>query len=237
MEAYFWYEVWANFVVAVLAQLSVSHLRERGEAVERLAQAQDRGLAARQQLARAQLQAIQARVDPQLLFETLKAVKRFYQHETERAERLLDELAAFLRAALPRLRSTRSTLELEFQMVASYARLQQIGFERPVALHVDLPSELVNEGFPAGLLLPLSISLLEGQAEPRIELAASADEQRLRVSVLVNAAPADAAWERLAAALHDLYGGRATCRQVPAFPPRPSAADVNLELEVPREPA
>ena len=236
VETWFWYTLWANFVVVVLAVLALGHLRERRQAVERLAQAQDQGRAVRQQLARAQLQQIQARVDPQLLFDTLGAVKAFYQDEADRAERLLDELATFLRAALPGLRSTRSTLELEFELVACYTRLLRIAFDRQVRLTLKLPPGLANQGFPAGLLLPLSIQLLEGGADRRIELSATADERHLRVAIMLDAAPSDAPLEWLTAALSDLYGGGAGCRWTTG-PAQPGARCATLELETPRDPS
>jgi hypothetical protein len=68
-------------------------------------------------------------VDPQLLFDMLAAVKRFYEQDVTRAEALLDDLTAFLRVALSRLRSAQSTLELEFGLVQSYVRLLR-GAER-----------------------------------------------------------------------------------------------------------
>ena len=68
---------------------------------------------ARRRLAYAQLKAVQARIDPQLLFDMLDAVRRAYESEPERAERLLDELVAFLRAALPRLQDASSSVPRE----------------------------------------------------------------------------------------------------------------------------
>jgi hypothetical protein len=236
MEAMFGYMLWANLVVMVLAVLAISHLQTRRRAVERLAEAQDQGRAARQKLALAQLQAIQARVDPQLLFDTLGAVKRFYQHEAGRAEGLLDELATFLRAALPRPRGTRSSLEFEFHLVASYTRLQQIAFDRPVRCTLDLRAAVASEAFPAGLLLPLASGLIEAHPEPTIDLAAAAGEHDLQVSVRAKAPPETAAWERLTAALGDLYGGRARARWW-RDAARAGEANVIVEVEVPRDPS
>jgi len=234
-EAWFWYTLWANLVTVALAAVALNHLRERRHAVERLAAAQDAGRAVRQQLAHAQLQAIQARVDPQLLFNMLAAVKRFYDQSAERAERLLDELTAFLRAALPRLRSARSSLEAEFQLVASYARLQQLAFDRPISYTVSLPAELSAAEFPAGVLQPLAVRVLEKiTGEVRIELAAEANESTLTVSVVANISPDGAAREQLSVALADLYGDRAHCRWASASSPTGGARSM-IELEVPRE--
>jgi hypothetical protein len=235
IEAWFWYTMWANLVIVVLAILTLDHLRERRLAVERLGAVQDRGRAVRQELAQAQLMAIQARVDPQLLFDMLKAVKRFYQQDAGRAEHLLDELAAFLRAALPRLRSPHSSLEVEFQLVASYTRLLQIASDTPVRFTMDLPSSMSGERFPAGLLLPLATCLIDKQTgDRRIGLRASAGGVGPCVSIVAGAAVGADEANRLVAALDNLYGGRARCRALPDCGPAYRETAV-LELEVPRE--
>ena len=79
----------------------------------RLAAAQAAQRATRRRLVHSRLQAVQARIDPQLLFEMLDAVRRAYDDDVSRAERLLDELVTFLRAALPRVRSTSSSVRRE----------------------------------------------------------------------------------------------------------------------------
>lgn len=235
IEAWFWYTLWANLVIVVLAIVTLVHLRERRLAVNRLSAAQDEGRAVRQQLAQAQLMAIQARVDPQLLFDMLKAVKRFYQQDAERAEHLLDELAAFLRAALPRLRSPHSSLEVEFQLVAAYTRLLRIAFDTPVRFTIDLPASMAGDRFPAGLLLPLAMRLIDRQTgDRRLGLCASVGGIGLCVSIVAGAQVGGAEAERLGAALHDLYGGRARCRALPVCASASGETAV-VELEVPRE--
>ena len=144
-------------MIGGMALVIIDRLRQRQQGVQQLAQAQEHGRVVRQQLAAAQLQTIQARVDPQLLFDMLAAVKRFYERDAQRAELMLDELAAFLRAALPRLRSARSTLEIEFDLVRSYVRLLRWCADAPVELDIRQPEALATAAFPAGVLLPLLI--------------------------------------------------------------------------------
>jgi hypothetical protein len=152
---WFWYTLWMNALVAVLALEITQRLHARRRAIEQLARLREHGRLVRQQLASAQLQAIQARVDPQLLFDILGTVRRFYQHDTAAAERLLDDLTAFLRAALPRLWHARSTLEVEFGLVACLGRLLRSAGQGGFDVALDLPGQLAGTAFPAGLLLPL----------------------------------------------------------------------------------
>jgi hypothetical protein len=227
-----WYEVWVRTMLALLALLIVRRLGARRLAVQRLAERQEHGRVVRQRLAYAQLQAIQARVDPQLLFDMLAAVKRYYQHDAQRAERLLDELTTFLRAALPRLRSARSSLEVEFALVGCYVRMLRAAGDAAIEFEESLPEALANAVFPAGLLLPLMTRAERcAGADRRIALDAQAQgEAALRVCVSDAVAPDGAALERLRASLADLYGERAGLRVRPL-----GLAGAEIELEVPRE--
>jgi hypothetical protein len=120
--------------------------------------------------------------------------------------------------------------------VECYLRLLRIAFGRRNRLVLDLPPALAEQPFPAGLLLPLSIQLLEGRAEMQMEFAAAADEHCVRVAVTLDAAPADASMGWLSAALDNLYGGAGGCRWRSAAAQHAAGCAV-LELEVPRDPS
>ncbi len=220
-----WYEAWMRALMGLLALVIVEKLRARHRAVERLAERHQRSTLVRRQLAYAQLQAIQARVDPQLLFDTLAAVKRLYERDVARAELLLDELTAFLRAALPRLRSARSSLDVEFGLVGCYVRMLRAAGDAAIELEASLPAALAHAAFPAGLLLPL---VAGQQAAPRrIGLEAQTGAGGvLHVRVTDSAAPAATAIARLRASLADLYGERAQLR---------TRGPTDIGLEVPHE--
>ena len=152
---WFWYTLWTYALVNVLALVAIDGLRRRQQAASHLAAAQEQGRIVRQQIASARLLAIQARVDPQFLFDMLAAVKGFYEHDAARAEQLLDELAAFLRAALPRLRSARSSLKVECGLVQAHVQLLRVAGAARIDLHLELRRDLATAVFPAGVLLPL----------------------------------------------------------------------------------
>ena len=66
------------------------------------------------------LQAMQARVEPQFLFNTLAQVEHLYESNPALAERILDDLIAYLRAAMPLMRSTSSTVAQEIELARTY---------------------------------------------------------------------------------------------------------------------
>lgn len=227
--AWFWYTLWTTTMAGGFALVAVDGLHGRQQAATHLAQAQEQGRIARQQLAAAQLSAIQARVDPQLLFDMLATVKRFYELEAPRAERLLDDLSAFLRAALPRLRSERSTLAVEFGLVQAYVRLLSCAGAASIELLIELPAEMATLRFPAGVLLPLLVA--DGAMPRRVTLVATAQDQAMRVRMSDTTVPAAATLERLRRSLSDLYGDHGKLHV------RAQGAGAQIQLEVPRESA
>jgi type II secretory pathway pseudopilin PulG len=227
--SWFWYVLWWNTVAGLITLAAVGGLRGRQEAATQLAEAQERGRLARQQLAAARLSAIQARVDPQLLFDMLSKVKGFYERDAPRAERLLDDLSAFLRAALPRLRSEHSTLTAELALVQAYVRLLSCAGTASIELVIRVPPDSGPLGFPAGVLLPL---LAADRATPRrVTLQVSTQDGALRVLMNDTAMPGAATLGRLRRSLSDLYGERSKLHALG------QGASAQLELEVPLEPA
>jgi hypothetical protein len=85
---------WSLMLVALYMTLQASR-----RASERLHEMQLAALAAERALVEGDLRAMQARVDPDLLFDTLLAVDRAYARSTRSGEEALDALIGFLRAA------------------------------------------------------------------------------------------------------------------------------------------
>jgi len=185
---------------------------ESEEASRRLQQLQREQQAARRRLVEAQLQAMQARVDPQMFFDVLDSVQRLYATEPQRAEALLDELVVFLRAALPRLRSPSSTLAQELELVASYFRLQTLRGGAPASVRVTLPDALAERTFPAGVFLPL---LSDAQtAAIDVDARPGDDTDDITVSLRTGRAPSPRVLDQVRETLTALYGSAATldCR-------------------------
>jgi hypothetical protein len=194
------------------------------EAARRLQQLQREQRAARRRLVEAQLQAMQARVDPQMFFDVLDAVQRLYATDASRAEAMLDELVVFLRAALPRLRSASSTLAQEFELAASYFRLQTLRGIAPAAVHIALPDGLASHAFPAGVILPLVSDTHSGVTEVNARRGAGGHD--ITVSLRFRRAPTTRALEQVRETLTALYGSAATleCRE--------TVPDANIETRI-----
>ncbi|HEY3177519.1 MAG TPA: histidine kinase [Casimicrobiaceae bacterium] len=200
--------VYAFVFSLIMALLFFAHLhrsRAQEEAAARLAAAQAAQHEARRRLGQARLQAVQARIDPQLLFEMLDAVRCAYEDDASRAERLLDQLATFLRAALPRLRSTSSSVLREAQLARAYAQLRTLASATDIDMRLDVSTDVADARFPPGVLLPLLVDALRVRAGA-CELIATRSSGDCRLVLTLPARPLDAAVARVRSLLADLYG-------------------------------
>lgn len=217
-----------GFTVAlVMALLYFAHLRRsraHERAAARLAAAQAAQRHARRRIVEARLQEVQSRIDPRILFDLLDAVRRLYDRDATLAERYLDELIDFLRAALPRLRSSSSSLLREAELARAFVRLNGLAGAVALGMTLEVAPAAMHARFPPGVLLPL----LERTAAP-CRLAASRSGGRCRVALALAAAPSEAAVARVRLLLTELYGAAGVVGI------RPTNGGVEVVVEVPYE--
>lgn len=100
------------------------------------------------------LAALQAQVDPALLFDALVAVEQAYDREDPAASARLERLIRHLRVALPRLRDAGATLGSEAELIDSYLDLLRDLGGVPPAFDSELGAQAATQ-LPPMLLLPL----------------------------------------------------------------------------------
>jgi len=212
-----------------MALIFFSHLQQcrmHEEAAQRLSAAKHAQREARRRLAQSHLQAVQARIDPQLLFDMLDAVRRAYESEPERAEQLLDQLVAFLRAALPRLQHASSSVPREAELVRALTRLHELAGRSEVGVTLEVPAEVMDARFPPGVLLPMFNDALQQVRAGTCALAATRQAADCRLVLTLPARPSEAILERVRSLLNDLYGSAAALSVDGASP----AARVTVEV-------
>ena len=74
----------------------------------------------------ARLRLLQAQVEPHFLFNTLANVQALVEAQSPQASKVLASLVAYLRAAVPRMEATSTTLEHELELVRAYLELMQM---------------------------------------------------------------------------------------------------------------
>ena len=102
-----------------------------------------------------ELQLMQAQVEPQFLFNTLRRISVLYETEASSAGRMLENLILYLRAALPHMRASTSTLGQELRLVQAYLNIECIREHGKLDFAFDIPDCLVSATFPPMVLLPL----------------------------------------------------------------------------------
>jgi hypothetical protein len=144
-----------SLVICTLAALGYFHRRQAMQRVAALQGAQLVSAQLTRQAFEARLQAMQARVEPQFLFNTLARVERLYATDAKLADRMLDDLIVYLRAALPQLRETASTVAREIELARAYLNVVQARKDDRLALKVVMARDACDVRFPPMILLPL----------------------------------------------------------------------------------
>jgi len=185
---------WVAVAIATLYGLGVAayvHWRRAQQSQARLHRVQTERARQLQQLQAQRLLALQAQVDPQLLFDTLRGVLDRVPHDPRAADALLADLIALLRAMLPGNgpAATRS-VQREWELLRAYAGIRG---GPPPRLHA--PPDTLPARVPPMLLLPM-LRLLQGAIGPARCCAFSArrDGPRLLLALAADddAAAADA---------------------------------------------
>jgi Histidine kinase len=129
------------------------------------------------------LLALQARVEPQFLFDTLQRVRDLIGASSGAAERLLADLIALLRALQPAAGATASTVEREFALVEAYARTSESRALMPPALTLEAADDAPKARFAPLVLLPALRRLAGDAPDARWQVGALRQGGRLRLVV------------------------------------------------------
>jgi sensor histidine kinase YesM len=137
----------ATFVYVDRKRARATQARFRAAEIQRVKKARE--------VLESRLQAMQARVEPQFLFNTLAQVKRLYELDPPLAGRMLDDLIAYLRAAMPRMRDTSSTLAQEIELARAYLAIVKVRLGDRLEYAIDVPDGIGDARMPPMMLLPL----------------------------------------------------------------------------------
>jgi len=135
------------------------------------------------------LQAMQARIEPQFLFNTLAQVERLYELDPSLAGRMLDDLIAYLRAAMPMMRDTSSTVAQEVELARTYLDIVKIRLGNRLTFDTHVPPGLEYARMPPMMLLPLvDHAIVHGlersRADGTLRIAIEVVERRLRLRIV-----------------------------------------------------
>ncbi len=203
----------ATFVYIERRRTRVAQARMRAAAIDRAHTAK--------RMLEARLQAMQARVEPQFLFNTLARVRLLYRSDAVLAERMLDELIAYLRAAMPKMRDTSSTLAQELELARAYLAIVRANLGDRFSFDIEEPAYIGDARMPPMMLLPLIDHAIVHGLEPSstpgsIRIRAEASKGRLQLGIFdsgtrfARETPGDDALASIRERLAALYGDDAS---------------------------
>jgi Histidine kinase len=170
-----------------IATAAYAEWRRAQETLARV-QAAEVGRARQEQLVQsARLLALQARVEPQFLFDALQRVRALVDQSAAAAERLLGDLIALLRAMQPAAGATASTVGREFALVEAYARASEAPALQSPRLLLEALDDAAGARFAPLVLLPALRRLVGDAPEARWQVGAMRAGERLRLVIAPSA--------------------------------------------------
>lgn len=143
----------------------------RAEAKAKEANASAEREALLRQVSEAQMQMMQAQVEPHFLFNTLASVEYLIETDSPRAAKMQRSLIAYLRAVLPQMRenAAKTNLGREADMVKAYLDLLKMRMEERLTIDYLMPDSLRNAAFPPMMLQSLVENAIKHGLEVKAE--------------------------------------------------------------------
>ena len=137
----------------------------------------------------ARLRLLQAQVQPHFLFNTLANVKALVDTGSAQASTVLDNLIAYLRAAVPRLNEPSTTLGNEVELVNAYLTVMQMRMPDRLQFAVRIEPHVQRYLCPPMTLLALVENAVRHGIDPsetggRIDVDITRSQSRCRINVV-----------------------------------------------------
>jgi len=159
-------------------QLMEEELHQREAAEERT----------RKLAAEARLRSLESRIHPHFLFNTLNSISSLIAVNPVRAEQIVGQLAALLRASLDTSNQPLIPLRQELAIVESYVDIERVRFGDKLRGSVEVPAELHEAKVPAMSVQSLVENAVKHGINPQsgggeFVVTASAENGNLRIEV------------------------------------------------------
>lgn len=188
MLGFLWIAAVALILGLVITAAALLREREHREAEQALQFALERSRLEKQALD-ARMNLLQAQIEPHFLFNTLAHVQRLQETEPGRGREMLRSLIDYLRAALPSMRSSGSTLRRELDLARSFLTILQLRMGERLAFDIRADPQLLDLPVPPMVLPTLVENAVKHGLAPltrggRIDISAeTAGEGRLAIEV------------------------------------------------------
>jgi two-component system, LytTR family, sensor histidine kinase AlgZ len=169
----------------------------------------------------ARLASLESRIHPHFLFNTLNSISSLIPEDPERAERLVEQMAALLRFSLDANQAGLVPLAAELKVVADYLEIERARFGDRLRYRIDMADDLDNARVPALAVQTLvensvKYAVAPNRAGGEIRIAGSRENGSLRIAVTdqgpgftLESAPAGHGLDNLKERLVTLFGDQA----------------------------
>ncbi|WCT72403.1 histidine kinase [Sphingomonas naphthae] len=143
MNGYFFLVAWCAFYFALAYAAAVREVERAAAGYQAAARA-------------AELRALRYQVNPHFLFNTLNSLSSLVlQNRSEKAEAMIQNLAAFFRTSLTVDATTDVTLAEEIALQRQYLEIEAVRFRDRLIVAIDIPPSLEDACVPGLILQPL----------------------------------------------------------------------------------
>jgi len=165
-------DLWVFWTIVMVEQFASSYLRHTEQQKE---------------LARAQLQALTAQLQPHFLFNVLNSVSALMRHDAEAADEMIGRLSDLIRTTLKDA-PAEVPLRQELALVANYIEIERMRFLDRLEFSVHVADEVLDAAVPPLLLLPIVENAVRYAITPRtsagrIEVEAAREKDTLTVRI------------------------------------------------------
>lgn len=134
----------------------------------------------------ARIQALQARIRPHFLFNSLNTIANLIHGHPDTAEEALLDLAELFRSTMGK--QSYISLEDELEIVRRYLRIEKLRLGDRLTVDWDIPAELNNISIPALILQPLIENAIYHGIEPlpgggHVRINARQESERVRIDI------------------------------------------------------
>ncbi len=141
------------------------------------------------QLMEAKLAAMQAQIEPHFLFNTLASVQHLIETNPPAAAIMQNNLIKYLRAAIPQMRESSTTLGREAEQSRAYLEILKVRMGERLSYEINIPDALQSLAFPPMMIPTLVENAIKHGLEPKTEggkisVNATVIGEKLRVSVV-----------------------------------------------------
>jgi two-component system LytT family sensor kinase len=182
--------LFSGIVTAIYLNISYANLAEKRLRFERELEISRLN----EQKTKAELEALQAKVNPHFLYNTLNSIAELSLHQGAKARQMTIALAGLFRYSLNKKGETLIAVEDEVEMVENYLMIEKIRFEDKLEVSIEVDETAKRMMVPKFILQPLVENAVKhGLKKPDkkgiIRLVIKSNAGRIDVAIYDNGAP------------------------------------------------